>query len=174
MSTADDAELARRARADEAAFAELVARYRDRVFRVCAGVLGDRERAEDAAQDTFLKVYRRLDSYDPAHAFSSWLFTAAARTAIDMARARKREREVIATHADAVRRARAAAGEDPRLGGLRGLLPRLPADWRAILTLRFAEGMSCADIAKVLGRTPNAVSVAIYKAKQQLLEWMEG
>jgi RNA polymerase sigma-70 factor (ECF subfamily) len=171
----DDAHLAGRARGDESAFARIVSRYGDRVFRVCLGILGERESAEDAAQDAFLKAYRKLESYDPAFPFSTWLFRTAANTAIDAVRKRTRERAVIASQAVAETRARRPEPSgDSRADNLRAHLRDLPDDYRTILTLRFAEEMSCAQIAATLGKTANAVSVAIYKAKKLLLERMRG
>ncbi len=68
------------------AFQQLVERYQNYVFTITYKVLRSREEAEEAAQDVFLKVYRMLSSFSQKSKFSTWLYTIAYRTAIDMKR----------------------------------------------------------------------------------------
>ena len=70
-----DAEIVRRVRdGDTAAFAVLVARYRDRLGRYAMQMLGDREDAEEALQDAFVRAYRSLARFDDRERFGPWLF----------------------------------------------------------------------------------------------------
>src|SRR5512138_3819769 len=79
-----DEELAREARAgSRRSFEELASRYRRRLFVYLRPRLASNEDAEDMVQDTFLKLYRNIDGYDPAYRFSTWLYTSANRLAID-------------------------------------------------------------------------------------------
>ncbi|MGZ5498160.1 MAG: RNA polymerase sigma factor, partial [Candidatus Aminicenantales bacterium] len=79
-----DEELARDARAgSRRSFEELASRYKRRLFVYLRPRLGSDEDAEDMVQDTFLKIYRSIDRYDPAYRFSTWLYTSASRLAID-------------------------------------------------------------------------------------------
>lgn len=74
---------------DQSAFHKLVLRYQNFVFSITQRVLSSREEAEEAAQDTFLKVYKTLGSFERKSKFSTWLYAIAYRTAIDTARKKK-------------------------------------------------------------------------------------
>ena len=77
-----DEELAREARAgSRRSFEELAGRYRRRLFVYFRPRLGSDQDAEDMVQETLLKLYRNIGSYDPAFRFSTWLYTAASRLA---------------------------------------------------------------------------------------------
>ena len=90
---AADEELARRARAgDTPAFEALVHRYQDRVYRLSRRLTGNTADAEEAVQDTFLRVFRRLGSFRAESRFSTWLYRVAANSALMVARARRRRR----------------------------------------------------------------------------------
>src|ERR1700720_1235315 len=86
----DDRAAVRRARdGDDSAYAELLARHRDRVFSFLLRLLGSAQDAEDVAQEAFVKAFSRLDSYDAARPFVSWLFGIAHHAALDHLRARR-------------------------------------------------------------------------------------
>ena len=72
----------------EPAFREIVRRYERPVMSLLARMVNDPALAEDLAQETFLKVYRRLSTFDTERRFSSWLFRIAHNTAIDALRRR--------------------------------------------------------------------------------------
>ncbi len=78
---------------DLGAFGEIVNRYRTRIYNLAYRMLGDRERAEDAAQDVFIRAHDALDTYRPQggrrpHRFASWLFSIASHRCIDLLRRR--------------------------------------------------------------------------------------
>ena len=80
----DDAALVARARTDDQqAFAALVQRHQATVYRVCYRVLGNREDAEDAAQEAFLRAYRKLDTFRGESAFGTWLLRLAVNVALN-------------------------------------------------------------------------------------------
>jgi RNA polymerase sigma-70 factor (ECF subfamily) len=71
-SRLEEAQLIAQAQSgDQLAFAELVERYQVAVYNLCYRMLGQNQDAEDAAQEVFLRVYRQLGSYKPAHRFST-------------------------------------------------------------------------------------------------------
>lgn len=71
----DDAELVKRSlEGDTAAFEALVTHYQRVLFTVAVRMLGDREDARDATQNTFIKVYQKLNTYDPQYRFFSWVY----------------------------------------------------------------------------------------------------
>src|SRR5919197_3047458 len=75
---------------DDAAFAELVERYQHRVVGIMHHLLGNREEAEDLAQEVFLRIYRNRLKYTPTAKFSTWLFTIANNLALNLMRSRQR------------------------------------------------------------------------------------
>ena len=74
---------------DEKAFTVLVETYQKPVYNLCYRMLGEAEAAEDAAQETFLKVYQNLVRYDRARPFPTWLLSIAAHDCIDRLRRRR-------------------------------------------------------------------------------------
>lgn len=167
-----DEELAREARAGSGrSFEELARRYKRRLFVYLRSRVGSDQDAEDMVQDTFLKLYRNIGSYDPAYRFTTWLYTSANRLAIDA----HRKKAVVIARLDV---------ED--LGDLRETAARMPSEtgasglWDAargldesrfrVLWLRYGEDMSIEEIAAVLGRTRLAVRVLLHRARIALIE----
>ena len=90
MSRPSDQQLMLRAkRGDTDAFELLVERHKDMIYAVCYSVLRSRQDAEEAAQDTFLKLFRKRDLYDESRALEPWLLRIAGNTSRDKARRRR-------------------------------------------------------------------------------------
>src|SRR5574338_65610 len=90
-SSASDARLVEEARGgDRDAFGDLVVRYERRLIRVIMRFVPDQELARDLAQETFLRVYERLDQFDPSRRFGPWLFRIGVNLALDYLRKRRR------------------------------------------------------------------------------------
>ena len=86
-----DQDLVRRAAAgDQEAFAELVHRHQDRVYRLCLRIMGNPDDAHDAAQDTFLSLFRKLDQFRGDAAFTTWLHRVGVNACYDSLRRKKR------------------------------------------------------------------------------------
>ena len=77
MSDDEKLWIARARQGDDEAFAQLVEAYQRPVFNICYRMLGEPAEAEDAAQETFIRAYTRIESYDPKRKFSSWLLAIA-------------------------------------------------------------------------------------------------
>jgi len=162
-----DEELAREARAgSRRSFEELANRYKRRLFAYLRPRLGSDQDAEDAVQDTFLKLYRNIGSYDPAYRFSTWLYTSANRLAIDAYRKGATARtarvsEMIGDIPDPV-----AGGDlEPAGSGLWDAARALGSSRYRVLWLRYGEDMTIEEIAAVLGRTKLAVRVLLHRAR---------
>ena len=78
---------------DAGAFALIVERYRQSVFRICVRILGDGDEAEDAVQETFVRAWQSLQGYDPRYSIATWLRTIACRLCYDVLRRRTRLRQ---------------------------------------------------------------------------------
>ena len=78
---------------DAGAFALIVERYRQSVFRICVRILGDSGEAEDAVQETFVRAWQSLQGYDPRYSIATWLRTIACRLCYDVLRRRTRRQQ---------------------------------------------------------------------------------
>lgn len=157
LSAPTDAELIQRIiQQDQQALMELYARYGAQVYSLAVRVLRDATLAEEATQDTFLKVWRRSVDWDASKGLlSSWLLTIARYTAIDHLR---RERRHIAKDPndpasvpDLMDR-RAAVGDVQWQNGqlLRELMSRLPPEQGQVIELAFFQGMTHSEMAEHL------------------------
>lgn len=163
-----DATLVARARRDRAAFAVLYRRYVEPVHRYCHRRLGDRAAAEDATSTVFLKALASLPAYRD-DSFRGWLFTIAHHVVVDALRARRPSSPLAAAEAVADTE---PSPEELALGGeargqVRDLLALLSPAERRVVELRLA-GLTGPEIARVLGRTTNAVDVAQHRALNRL------
>jgi RNA polymerase sigma-70 factor (ECF subfamily) len=150
-----------------AAFERLFLREYGRVAGIAYRVLGDRAEAEDVAQDVFVSFYRRHDpdaSYAP-----SWLYAAAAHSALNVIRGRmrreRRESSAAPSESDRVAdpEAEAIAAEDRAL--VRAALARLPEQAAALLALRYS-GLSYAECATALGVRIDQVGTRLRRAQE--------
>src|SRR5512138_3064275 len=167
-----DEELAREARAgSRRSFEELASRYRRRLFVYLRPRLASNEDAEDMVQDTFLKLYRNIDGYDPAYRFSTWLYTSANRLAIDSFRKGVAVRERVAVD-DRFDVPDPSPGPESRPGesGLWDAAKTLGGDRYRVLWLRYGEDMTIEEIAAVLGRTRIAIRVLLHRARASLVD----
>lgn len=159
---------------DHEAFSRLVALYQRPVYSLCYRMLGNVHDAEDAAQDTFLKSYRALGSYDAERSFSTWLLSIAAHNCID--RLRRRRENLLSLDALPHWRHKPADGPDPERAALERdesalmarLLATLPEDYRLVLVLRYWHDLGYEEIAATLNDTVPAVKSRLHRARRQM------
>lgn len=175
-----DAWLVERARGgDDAAFAALVARYERKLIRVLARLVRDEELARDLAQETFWKVYNRLDRFDTARRFGPWLFRVGVNLGLDWLRRREAPPAAsIDGHLGEGRGALDLPDPDPRLQAevaqeVQFILERVPVAYRTILVLRDLEGFSSAEVAAIVGRREATVRWRLAKAREMFREHWE-
>lgn len=161
-------ELAVRARdGSRVSFDELVVRYRPSLVAFLSRRLASAADAEDVAQETFLRAYDRLDTYDPARPFQTWLFAIGKNLAANHAVAASRR---DARHANS--RPAAAAGEAPASDLWQRARTLLSPDAYRMLWLRYAQGLTVREIATELDRSSVAVKVMMFRARRRLLQEM--
>jgi RNA polymerase sigma-70 factor (ECF subfamily) len=172
-----------------AAFEELVARYQVRLISVFQHSLGERDQAEDLAQEVFLRVYRARKTYLPSSRFSTWLFTIAHNVASNARRSRFRRREV-----QVVGRSTSSMSASPlaqMIEAASGLHPTRRLDrteraqlvhlametlsdrQRMALLLSKFEGMSYAEIGEVMELTTSAIKSLLSRARGNLRDILQ-
>lgn len=164
---------------DQQAFEKLVEAYQGPIYNLTYRMLGNAGDAEDAAQETFLRAYSNLDSYDPNRKFSSWLFAIASNYCIDQLR-RRRINWVSVEDLPPWEPLRAKT-PDPEESAIRwsdsrrvqGLLDGLPADYRLAVVLRYWYDYSYKDIAATTNSTVSAVKSRLHRARRMLAEAVE-
>lgn len=167
---------------DDQAFASLVTRYQERVFRLLARFTRDRIEVEDLAQEVFVKVFRKLHTFQRDSSFFTWLYRIAVNTANDAMSRRSRRRlrlvEDAAELDDGQREPGDAGAAEPLLAAelrdvTRQLVDRLPEKYRTILVLREYEDLSYNQISDVLGCSLGTVESRLFRARQRFKEAME-
>ena len=173
--TLDDNELVSRTLdGDVRSYEELVRRYERLVGRVLYPYARREISVEDLVQETFLRAYDRLETFNPDYRFKTWLLAIANNLGVDTLRRRK---EIVEfnpeTHASAVGGPEAEALDAERSRGVQEAIATLPEAYGVPLVLRYSEGMSYAEIAEVLDITIPAVKSRLFRARKMLGERLE-
>lgn len=168
---------------DEAAFAELVGRYRNQITSYVYRMTGDYDCAVDLAQETFVRVYRAAERYQASHAFSTYIYRIATNLAISELRKRKRRRLVSLTGffqssdgappvefnpPDLRPLQDTALVDEERRAAVTRAISTLPEKYRAPLVLRDVEGKSYEEIASILQTSEGTVKSRISRARSFL------
>jgi RNA polymerase sigma-70 factor (ECF subfamily) len=176
LPEAGDARLVELARqGDDDAFAALVGRYERKLLRVLVRLVNDPELARDLAQETFWRVYGRLDRFDTARRFGPWLFRVGVNLGLDELR---RRGGPPASSIDATPGGFDLPDPDPRqreelAQEVRFILDRIPPPYRTMLILRDLEGFSSAEVAAIVGRREATVRWRLAKAREMFREHWE-
>jgi len=160
---------------DQAAFNNLIERYQGPVYTLCYRLLGNRMAAEDAAQETFIRAYYKLASFDEGRKFSSWLFAIAGHYCLDQLKRRQLpqvswESTVIPPQfwGQAQRQPENALLEAEISRSVWSVLATLKPAYRTPLILKYWHAMSCQEIAQELNTTPSAIKSKLFRARKVL------
>jgi len=176
----DETRLVRAAQSgDRAAFDRLVVLHANAVLRGAAIILGSQEDAEDVAQETFIAAYRNIQTYRPEAPFGAWLHRIAVNRSYDLIRSRQRRARLV-EEVGALQPTSEAdqALETARLSELsaevRELIAGLDERMRAMVTLRFLQGMKVRDIALALDLPEGTIKRRLHDVLKQMRARMEG
>lgn len=166
-------------RGEQDAFAKLVDAYKGPVHNLAYRMLGNRADAEDATQEVFLRVYTKLDTYDPRRKFSSWILSVASHYCVDRLRRRRGEsvsmEEVHGSRwiPDSAPRPEERTSRREKNEVVRALLEELPPQYRLAIVLRYWEDRSYAEIAKITESTESAVKSRLHRARLVMAQYMQ-
>jgi len=170
-----DAELSHKARnGDRRAWRKLIRRHTPKVYRLAARMLGPGAEAEDATQEAFVKMHRSFDSYDPTRPLGPWLGRITYHVCLK--RMTKAGKSGIATdpanmqHVEDTRFHSAEQVTASRQAGALVLqaMERLSAQDRALVTLRYQEGMTDVEVGETVGMNRNTVRTRLHRARKVL------
>jgi RNA polymerase sigma-70 factor (ECF subfamily) len=181
----DDAALANlAAQGDQDAFARIMRRYNQRLYRLAVSVMGDASEAEDVLQESYVRAFYAFATYTGAGSLGAWLARIVRNEAIDRVRARDSRRSHVAIEADLGDQGEQPVAEnnvmidviDPQAlaanADLRRLLERaiqrLPEQFRTAFVLREVEGLSVEETAEYLGIPPATVKTRDHRARNLL------
>lgn len=181
MSVIDEKKcIQRAARGDADAFEEIVKKYQNQVFNLCFRMTGNREDAADMTQETFLKVWKHLDSYRFDSSFSTWLYRLASNCCLDLLRSQKRkptisltveneneEEQILDVQDDSLTPEEELIAQDER-ERLNQAMMSLEEEQRQILTLRVVNDLSYGEIAEILTIKEGTVKSRLSRARENL------
>ena len=163
---------------DKAAFGKLVEAYQTPVYNLAYRMLNNAGEAEEAAQEAFIRAYTRLDSYDPAHKFSTWMLSITSNYCIDLIRKRRALLlsldEPLPPHpalmSDNSKGPEAQAVMNEQQAMVQALLQELPEDYRETVVLRYWYDLSYDEIAEMMDTTVSAIESRLFRARRLLAE----
>lgn len=182
-SLADEVLMEHVVRGNEAAFATLVDRYKGRMINLVCRFINDRDRAQEIAQEVFLRVFIHRERYRPSGKFSTWIYTIAVNLTKNEIRRRVRARGVVSL--DSLLEATGDSSRfvaDPGPRPDRRLMQReiqervgralaeLPEKYREVILLRDVQGLAYEEIEQVLGIPGGTVRSRINRARASLQE----
>src|SRR5437764_125676 len=177
MDPVHERELVERCRrGDEGAFQELVDRYKNLVFALIGRTVQDRSRAEDLAQDVFLRIHRGLPYFRGEARLSTWIYRIVANVCLQ-----EHARPAAAVSLDDERTGAKSrpSGPDRQFGDLElrdrleKAIARLPANYRLLIAAHYLDGVQYDGLAEALQLPLGTVKTQLFRAKQQLRRMLE-
>jgi RNA polymerase sigma-70 factor (ECF subfamily) len=172
--TAEDASLVRETLAgNQASFQLLVERYQSRIFALTRHYTRNAVEIEDLVQDTFLKAYSRLDSFEHQSSFYTWLYRIATNTILDHMKRRGRspvqsveDPEIVSAQPPSRLVAPDTAMQRDEIAKItHAVLEQIPEIFRTVLVMREFDDLSYQEIADVLGISIGTVESRLFRAR---------
>jgi RNA polymerase sigma-70 factor (ECF subfamily) len=163
---------------DKVAFGKLIEAYQGPVYNLAYRMLSNSGEAEEAAQEAFIRAFTRLESYNPAHKFSTWLLSITSNYCIDQLRKRRALLLSIdeplpphpALSADLEKRPESQLIMNEQQAMVQSLLEELAPDYRQAVVLRYWHELSYEEIAEMMDTTVSAIKSRLFRARKQLAE----
>ena len=163
---------------DDTAFATLVKKYQKHVHALAWRKIGDFHIAEEITQDTFLKVYQKLDTLKNPNQFSGWLYVIATRRCLAWLRKKRMETESLedmdtemieeTAYSEYVAGEKAKVTIQTQREVVKKLLSKLKESERTVMILHYFGEMTCEEISRFLGVSPSAIKSRLSRARQRL------
>lgn len=180
MGSIEEKLIKRIKKGDRDAFAELVELYKDKVYQITFRMVGNAEEAQDIAQETFLRVYYNLDSYNSSFKFSTWVYRIATNLSIDYLRRRKQafslDKAMEGTDGMDLHDFLADPTQGPEevllTGELQGQVQQaiktLSPKYKSIMILRYLEDLSLSEISDIVKLPISTIKTRIHRGREAL------
>jgi len=159
---------------DTNAFAVLVDHYKDLVFSLALRMLKNREEAEEVSQDTFIKVYKKLNKFKGDSKFSTWIYKVTYNTCLDRIKKLKRTENTVTIdeftehQIKTIDNALVAMEVEEKKQAIQKCLDLLPNEDSFLLTLYYFEELSLDEISKIVGIKTNTIKVKLFRSRKKL------
>jgi RNA polymerase sigma-70 factor, ECF subfamily len=161
---------------DHTAFRNLVTMYRQQAYRLAFRILGNEEEARDAVQESFIRIWEKIGSFDPSREFVPWMCRIVINTATD--RQRTIRRHTMVPIDQVLQKPGAIPGKDADSAAdnhelalmVKGLAGLLPGKQKLVFILRDLEGMASQEVESITGLTETAVKTNLYHARKRVRE----
>jgi len=170
-------EIVKRAQdGDNEAFEQLFKRFGRPLYGTIARIIGDKDNAEELLQDVFLKVYRKLSSFNRRSSFYTWAYRIAVNMSLNYLKSKRSHRE---SHLEPAQLSaiQSAGGEDKDAVFLReatrAAIQKVPPKQRAVLVMRIYDGMDYASVARTLCCSEGAAKANFHFAMQKLRGYLK-
>jgi RNA polymerase sigma-70 factor (ECF subfamily) len=171
---ADEEVIARVIAGDLEAFAVLVGRYHPGCLRYARRLLGSPEAAEEAVQDTFVRVFRSLGNYDHRDQFEAWIFRILVNRCRTAGAREKRRTSTVSAVASRQQEPAPGATPDPlRRRRIDAALARLSQEKREAFLLKYVEELSYEEMARMTGVSIPALKMRVQRARDELKRLLE-
>ncbi|MCD4794154.1 MAG: sigma-70 family RNA polymerase sigma factor [Bacteroidales bacterium] len=173
---------------NQIAFAELMGYYRESLYYLLLKMVNSKEDAEDLTIETFEKAFRKIGSYKPVYAFSTWLFRIATNHGIDFLRTSEKRMNDVYIESDIsydddfynkVVIAEDSLNPEEKIVSiqkkniLKNIIQKLPPDYRRIIVLRYFEEYSYSEISEKLDLPLGTVKARLYRSRELLLSTLK-
>jgi RNA polymerase sigma-70 factor (ECF subfamily) len=170
---------------DRAAFEELVQLYKDKIYHLAYRMLGNKQEAEDAVQETFLRVYLNLAKYDETQKFSTWIFRIGTNLCIDRLRKKKPNYSLDAELPDgeggdwhSMLPSEDPSPEDQIVLSetqqqIRQAIEMMPDKYKSVVVLRYLQDLSLQEIGDVLDMPVTTVKTRVHRGREFLRKQLE-
>jgi len=148
------------------AFEALLLAYQDKVFRLSYSMLGDRAQAEDAAQESFLRIWKALDRYRGESSLGTWIFSITRNVCLTAISKRRPSAPIEAAE-------RGGPDAPDRQRDIVHLVDQLPANYRQVVMLFYMEERSYEEVARMLDLPMGTVKTHLHRARLQLATMMK-
>lgn len=147
----------------------LYARTCDRVYRVLLRILRNPDDAFDVAQDAYLRAFGAIDRFDGTSSVDTWLYRIAVNEALQLLRRRKQHGRLLRERPEG----RTQSEDDDVRLDVEEAVAKLPKDERALVVLRYFEGLTYAEMAEVLDRPAGTIASGLNRARAMLREYLD-
>ncbi len=164
-------------RGDPRAFEELVDATHRQVYTLALRLVGDRQEAEDVAQEAYLRVFRGLSGFRGESAIETWLYRIVTNAAMNQLRRKGRFGDLAAEPQDLEDAAAETVADTERVADrdeLDRALARLPEAARMVVVMKDMYGLTCEEIGRELGVSEGAIKVRLHRARRRLKDLVYG